>query len=134
MSGNQWTLAGISLVLALVVVLVSRLGRRTIVLVIASTLGVFLGLGLLMGVGTSSVMCDFSELPAGGDSCSGLYVADHRLPQFMQGQHDQAWLTAIFVVAGVLVVDLIAVGLMWAWGRVRGTARFTPSVSPADGG
>ena len=73
MDTSQWTLAVISIALALVILLLSRLPRPVLVLVVAAIVGALTGVLMLLGR-TYSVICDFAR-PVRVDRCSGLYVA-----------------------------------------------------------
>jgi hypothetical protein len=71
MDTSQWTLALISIAIALVVLLLSRLPRPVLVLVVAAIVGA--GTGVLMLLGrTSSRICDFTRAVV--DRCSGEYL------------------------------------------------------------
>jgi hypothetical protein len=121
MDTSPWTLAVISIVLALVILLLSRLPRPVLVLVVAALVGAVAGVLMLLGR-TYTVICDFAR-PGSLDRCSGLYVtllgADHRLPQFMQGPHADAWLIGTAALLGALLADIVALVALWAWSRMR---------------
>jgi hypothetical protein len=110
-------LAIYSLAIAIVLGLVFQLPRRVAVLVISSVLGVFAGWVTLLG-NVNNTICDL-ETRVAEDRCSGIYFGGHRLPQFMQGSHGDAWLLVIAGLMGALAVDLIVLLVMWGWSRVR---------------
>jgi len=119
---NEWTFAWLSIAFALVVVLLARLRRRVLVLIVSSLVGAVVG---AVALATTSMqrICDF-ERPVKVDTCSGIVIAvhgEHRLPQFMQGHSAEAWLIATGAFIGVLVADVVALGAMWAWSRLRRT-------------
>jgi hypothetical protein len=117
---SQWTLAVISIVLALVIFLLSRLPRPVLVLVVATIVGAVTGVLMLLGR-TFSRICDFAR-PVRVDRCSGLYVtlmADHRLPQFMQGPHADAWLIGTAALLGAALADIVALVALWDRSRMR---------------
>jgi hypothetical protein len=120
MTKDQVTLACVSIALALVTVLLARLPRPVLLLVITSVVGGLTGVLMLLGGRVSTVICDYVEWPPPGgvDGCSGTYIGDVRLPQFMQG-HADAWLIGTAALLGVLLADLVALGAMWAWARLR---------------
>ena len=60
MDTSPWTLAVISIVLALVILLLSRLPRPVLVLVVAALVGAVAGVLMLLGR-TYSVICDFAR-------------------------------------------------------------------------
>jgi hypothetical protein len=66
-------------------------------------------------------MCDFVRVQV--DRCSGTYVtvrgAEHRLPQFMQGEHAIAWLLGGSAVVGGTAAVLVMLAVMSTWTRVR---------------
>ena len=129
MDTGQWTLAVISIALALVILLLSLLPRPVLLLVVAGIVGALTGVLMLLGR-TSSVMCDFAR-PGRVDRCSGLYVAvmgDHRLPQFMQGPHADVWLIGTAALLGAVLADIVALVALWAWSRMRRSESVT---SPA---
>jgi hypothetical protein len=60
------------------------------------------------------------------DRCSVIYVAilgvDHRPPQSMQS-HGDAWVISTAALLGAVIVDLVVLGVLWAWRyHQRGTA------------
>jgi hypothetical protein len=120
----------VSILLAIAIVLVSRLPRPVIVLVVTSILGAFLGLVVLVAGGSYISICDYfgAGPPRGVDSCSGTYWHEMRLPQFMQGPKADAWMIGIAIVVGIVAADAIALVAMWAWRRVRGPAE-PPGIS-----
>jgi hypothetical protein len=130
---DQPVLVLISIVLAFVIVLVSRLPRSVIVLFVTSILGAFLGLVVLVAGGSYTAICDYfgASPPGGVDTCGGRYWHEMRLPQFMQGPKADAWMIGIAIVVGILAADALALVAMFAWRRVRGPARragvFEPS-------
>jgi hypothetical protein len=91
------------------------------VLVVAAIVGALTGVLMLLGR-TFSRICDFAR-PVRVDRCSGLYVtlmgADHRLPQFMQGPHADAWLLGTVALLGAVLADIVALVALWAWSRMR---------------
>ena len=121
MDTSLWTLAVISIALALVIFLLSRLPRPVLVLVIAAIVGAVTGVLMLLGR-TSFRICDFAR-PVSVDRCSGQYVtlmgADHRLPQFMQGTLADAWLIGTAALLGVVLADVVALVALWARSRMR---------------
>ena len=121
MDTSQWTIAAISIALALVIFLLSRLPRPVLVLVVAAIVGALTGVLMLLGR-TFSRICDFARMVR-VDRCSGLYVtlmgADHRLPQFMQGPHADAWLLGAVALLGAVLADIVALIALWAWSRMR---------------
>ena len=113
-------LALISLVLAIVLALLSRLPKRVLALVGASVAGVLLGL-LTFVTNSMTRVCDYSRPPR-VDTCSGVYVSflgEHRLPQFMQGDYADGWLILSAGLVGALVAFLVALLSMWGWARLR---------------
>ena len=106
------TLALISIALALVIVLIARLPRSIVVLVSASVVGALAGVLSLLALGVSIVACDHFRASV-VDTCSGTYVGGHRLPQFMQ--RGDAWLIGTAALIGVVLVDAVVLGGMWAW-------------------
>ncbi len=124
MDTSEWTLAVISIAFALVILLLSRLPRPVLVLVVAAIVGAITGVLLLLGR-TFSRSCDFAR-PVSVDRCSGEYVslmgADHRLPQFMQGPHGDAWLIGTAALLGAVLADILALVALRAWSRMRGDA------------
>lgn len=130
MDTSQWTLAVISIAIALVILLLSRLARPVLVLVVGAIVGAVAGVLMLLGR-TSSRICDFAR-PVSVDRCSGQYFtlmgADHRLPQFMQGPHADAWLIGTAALLGALLVDIVAFVALWAWSRMRRSESATSPV------
>ena len=113
-------LALISLALAILVVLLSRLPRRVLVLLVSSVVGVFIA-WVTFVTNSMRVECDYSNPPR-VDTCSGLYVSlfgEHRLPQFMQGDHADAWLIFAAGLIGATVACLVALLSIWGWSRFR---------------
>ena len=113
-------LALISLVLAIVLALLSRLPRRVLALVGASVVGVLLGL-LTFVTNSMTRVCDYGRPPR-VDTCSGVYVSifgEHRLPQFMQGDYAGSWLIVAAGSVGAVVAVLGALLAMWGWARLR---------------
>ena len=121
MDTSQWMLALISIAIALVILLLSRLPRPILVLVLAAIVGAVTGVLMLLGR-TSSGDCDFAR-PVSIDVCSGQYItlleADHRLPQFMQGPHADAWLIGTAALLGAVLADIVALVALLAWSRMR---------------
>ena len=121
MGTSQWTLGVISIAIALVILLLSRLPRPVLVLVVAAIVGAATGVLMLLGR-TSSRDCDFAR-PVSIDVCSGQYItlleADHRLPQFMQGPHADAWLIGTAALLGAVLADIVALVALLAWSRMR---------------
>lgn len=119
MDANEWTFAWVAIVLALAIVLISRLPKPVVVLVVSSVIGALLGVAAF----TTNVMyrtCDFERAPR-VDRCSGTFIAihgEHRLPQFMQGNPD-AWLLAMGAIVGMLAADVLALAAMWVWSRLK---------------
>ena len=113
--------AVISIVLAVVIVLLSRLPRPVLVLFVCSVIGAVFGVSALV---TRSWVQACSSGPHTVEKCGGTYFelfGEHRLPQFMQGRHADAWLIgtgALFGVAVAVVVALVALVVMWAWSRL----------------
>ena len=64
MDTSQWTLAVISVVLALVILLLSRLPRPVLVLVVAALFGAVAGVLMLLGR-MYTVICDFARPGSG---------------------------------------------------------------------
>ena len=113
-------LALISLVLAIVLALLSRLPRRVLALVGASVAGVLLGL-LTFVTDSMTRVCDYGRPPR-VDTCSGVYVSifgEHRLPQFMQGDYAGSWLIVAAGLVGAVVAGLGALLAIWGWARLR---------------
>jgi len=113
-------LALISLVLAIVLALLSRLPRRVLALVGASVAGVLLGL-LTFVTDSMTRVCDYGRPPR-VDTCSGVYVSifgEHRLPQFMQGDYAGSWLIVAAGLVGAVVAVLGALLAIWGWARLR---------------
>ena len=113
-------LALISLVLAIVLALLSRLPRRVLALVGASVAGVILGL-LTFVTSSMTRVCDYGRPPR-VDTCSGVYVSifgEHRLPQFMQGDYAGSWLIVAAGLVGAVVAVLGALLAIWGWARLR---------------
>ena len=113
-------LALISLVLAIVLALLSRLPRRVLALVGASVAGAILGL-LTFVTNSMTRVCDYGRPPR-VDTCSGVYVSifgEHRLPQFMQGAYAGSWLIVAAGLVGAVVAVLGALLAMWGWARLR---------------
>jgi hypothetical protein len=126
MATNQLTLAGISIAVAVGIVLLSRLPRPVLVLIVSSVIGAVIGVLTLLGR-TLTRECDFASRVR-VDRCSGLYVAlmgDHRLPQFMQGDHADAWLVGIAALFGAVLVDIVALAAIWAWSQIRRRQRLS---------
>jgi hypothetical protein len=125
---NKWTLAWISIALAVGIMLLARLPRRALVFTITSVIGAVAGAGTLATRATIRI-CDFLR-PVGVDRCSGTYLTlfgEHRLPQFMQTSKADAWLVALGALLGIVLADLFAVGAMWVWSRVgRNRSREVP--------
>src|SRR4051812_7907733 len=85
MTGTGWTLALISVALAVGIALLDQLPRRVRVLVVFSVMGAVFGVLMLVGR-TWERTCELSD-PTVVDRCSGKYIelfGEHRLPQFMQ--------------------------------------------------
>ena len=113
-------LALISLVLAIVLALLSRLPRRVLALVGASVAGVLLGL-LTFVTDSMTRVCDYGRPPR-VDTCSGVYVpifGEHRLPQFIQGDYAGSWLIVAAGLVGAVVAVLGALLAIWGWARLR---------------
>ena len=121
MDTSQWTLVVISIALAIVVLLLSRLPRPVLVLVVAAIVGALTGVLMLLGR-TSSRICDFAR-PVSVDRCTGGYItlmgADHRLPQFMQGPYADLWLIGTAALLGAVLADIVTLVALWAWSRRR---------------
>jgi glycerol uptake facilitator-like aquaporin len=121
MDTSQWMLALISIAIALVILVLSRLPRPVLVLVVAAIVGAVTGVLMLLGR-TSTVICDFTR-PVSVDRCSGQYTslmgADRRLPQFMQGSHADAWLIGTAALLGAVLVVIVALVALLAWSRMR---------------
>lgn len=111
----QLRLALISIGIAVVLTLIGRTHRRAPVLIVTSIVGAAAGLAAVIGR-VSDRICDGG--PA-ADRCSGVYIefmgGDHRLPQFLQLGEGGTLIAA--AVAGAVLLDLIALTLMWAWDR-----------------
>jgi MFS family permease len=120
MMATGWTLAWISIALAVGIMLLTRLRRGAKVIVISSVMGAVFGVLMLVGR-TWERMCELSD-PTVVDRCSGKYIelfGEHRLPQLMQTSQADAWLVAIAAVLGIVLADLIAVGGMWFSSQLR---------------
>jgi|tagenome__1003787_1003787.scaffolds.fasta_scaffold20057844_1 hypothetical protein len=120
MTANQWTLAWISIALAVGIVLLARLPRAVLILLVSAVIGAVVGVVLLV-TSASLRICDFAG-PVRVDKCSGTYVSlfgAHRLPQFMQGSNPDAWLVGVSAFLGILFADVFAFAVMWAWSRRR---------------
>src|SRR5215212_11690074 len=119
MTATGWTLALITIALAVGIGLLGLLPRRAPVLVVSSVVGAVVGV-LMLWTHTEFRMCDFLR-PGTADRCTGTYVAifgEHRLPQFMQTPKVDAWLVATGVSLGIVLADLFALGAMWLSSRL----------------
>ena len=106
----------IVIVFALGLVFLALFPRRPTLLIATSVVGGVVGLVLLLPTAIHR-QCDFMDAVI--DRCSGIYIGGIRLPQFMQGDHDDAWLLATAALIGATVADLIALGAIWVWSRFR---------------
>ena len=121
MDKSPWTLAMISIALAMVILLLSRLPRPVLMLIVAAILGAVTGMLILLGR-TFSRECDFAR-PVSVDRCSGQYItllgADRRLPQFMQGPHADALLIGTAALLGAVMITLVALVALLTWSHMR---------------